>query len=50
MNTQAPWHRLPTEMKIAITDLLDVDDAKTFSRHEQGSVHTLCSDYVQGEL
>lgn len=29
------WHALPTEMKLAIVDNLDLDDAKAFSKADQ---------------
>jgi len=35
------WQSLPTEMKIAVVQLLPVDDVKSFSKASQG-MYTLC--------
>jgi hypothetical protein len=35
------WHSLPTEMKIAVVQLLPIDDIKRFSKTSQG-MYTLC--------
>lgn len=39
--TNSPWSSLPTEMKLAVVDILDIDDVKVLSKVDQGS-YALC--------